>query len=199
MTPSRFAVRKGAGVPALLSSFVRCLILAGVCFAAPLAQGQDAAKPKTSSPIAQLTIGWTYLWADQGNDYRSNLNGWFARPDFTIGKGYSAFADFTNYYGKNSRGGVNSHGFTFGIAKNVLTHPRIKPSIFAEAGDVRSSSAGTITNQLSVNAGVNLSFPIRSWVALGVTPAEYIFLYPNGDWRNDYNSKAGLVFSFGHR
>jgi hypothetical protein len=36
-------------------------------------------------------------------------------------------------------------------------------------------------------------------VSLAVTPAEYIFLYPKGDWRNDYNARIGLSFSLGHR
>ncbi len=57
------------------------------------AQNNDP--PKSS--IANLTVGWTYLYADQGSGERSNLNGWFARPSVTIGKGYAAFADFTNY------------------------------------------------------------------------------------------------------
>jgi hypothetical protein len=43
---------------------------------------------------------------------------------------------------------VNSHGFTSGLVKEVLSRPKIKLTIFAEAGDVRASSAGTITNEL---------------------------------------------------
>jgi hypothetical protein len=68
-----------------------------------------------------------------------------------------------------------------------------------EAGDVRASSAGTITHQFAFNTGFSLSIPINRRVDFIVTPAEYIFLYPNGDPRNDYNAKLGLSFPFGHR
>jgi hypothetical protein len=64
---------------------------------------------------------------------------------------------------------------------------------------VRASSAGKITNQLAVAAGASFSFPLAKWVSLAVTPAEYIFRYPEGDWRNDFNSKMGLSFPIGRR
>lgn len=149
--------------------------------------------------LADLTVGWTYLWADQGGNYRSNLNGWFVRPAVNVGRGFSIFFDSTNYDGKAAKGSVNSHGFTVGVAKQVLAGEHVKPSIFIESGDVRGSSAGTITNQAAVNVGTSFSFPLARWASLAVTPAEYIFLYPNADWRNDYNAKVGLSFPFGHR
>ena len=139
------------------SPWMASLSIACILALTATASAQEA---KSASPIATVTTGWTYLWADQGANYRANLNGWFARPAITIGHGYSGFADFTNYYGRNAKGSVNSHGFTFGVAKEVFAKPKIKPSIFAEAGDVRASSAGTITNQLAVAAGA--SFSIRS-------------------------------------
>lgn len=178
------------------SPWMASLSIACILALTATASAQEA---KPASPIATVTTGWTYLWADQGANYRANLNGWFARPAITIGRGYSGFADFTNYYGRNAKGSVNSHGFTFGVAKEVLPKPKIKPSIFAEAGDVRASSAGTITNQLAVAAGASFSIPLAKWVDLAVTPAEYIFLYPKSDWRNDYNAKVGLSFPIGHR
>ena len=76
------------------------------------------AQEKTKEPIATITAGYTYLWADQGAGYRSNLNGWFAKPAVTLGKGYSLFADFTNYYGVNAKGSTNSHGETLGLQKS---------------------------------------------------------------------------------
>jgi hypothetical protein len=166
-------------------------------FAHPACAQEKGSKPP--SPIATFTTGWTYLWADQGANYRANLNGWFVKPAVNLPRGYSVFFSSTNYYGKNAKGSLNSHGFTSGLVKEVLSRPKIKLTIFAEAGDVRASSAGTITNELLVAAGVGVSIPIRRWVSLSVTPAEYIFLYPKGDWRNDYNAKVGLSFPIGHR
>lgn len=155
-------------------------------------------KPK-SSPLGAIGLGWTYLWADQGAGERVSLNGWYARPSFNLGKGYSVFANFTNYYGANKRGSINSHGFTFGLAKQFFSEARVRPSIFAEAGDVRASNAGRIVNQFVFATGASLQIPLSNHVSLTITPAEWVFLYPHGDPRNDFNAKAGISIPFGRR
>lgn len=158
----------------------------------------DAGAPKKPR-LGALTTGWTYLWADEGNNYRANLNGWFLRPSVNFGKGYSVFFDSTNYYGKNAKGSVNSHGYTAGAGRQFFAKAKVKPSLFAEAGDVRASSAGTITNQFAFATGASFNIPLNEHVELAITPAEYIFLYPNSTVRNDYNAKVGLSFPFGRR
>jgi len=160
------------------------------------AQAQEQSQ---SPPLVTLSVGWTYLYADQGSGQRSNLNGWYAKPSMPLGKGYAAFADFTNYYGANSKGSINSHGFTFGVSKDVFPRPKFRPAVFAEAGDVRTSNAGSIVNQFAFATGFNFAIPIQRWIAFSATPAEWVFLYPKGDPRNDFNSKIGLTFSVGRR
>ena len=185
MTPnSRFA-----------SLILVCLLACSLAHAQ--ADSPAGGKPKTA--FGAVAVGWTSLYADQGKGERANLNGWFGRPSVNLAKGYSLFADFTNYYGANKKGSVNSHGFTFGVAKQFLAKARVKPSIFVEAGDVRASNAGMIVHQFAFNAGFSLAIPINKRVDFVVTPAEYIFLYPQGDIRNDYNAKVGISFPFGHK
>jgi hypothetical protein len=157
-----------------------------------------AGSVEAPKPVATIATGWTYLWADQGAGYRANLNGWFVRPTVNLPRGYGVFFSSTNYYGKNAKGSVNSHGFTAGVVKQVFARPRFKATVFLESGDVRASSAGTITNELLVATGVGVTIPLAKWVSVAMTPAEYVFLYPHGDWRNDYNGKLGLSFPIGH-
>jgi hypothetical protein len=178
---------------------VTVVLFIGFVFASVTGVARAQADKSDKVPMATVTAGWTYLWADQGAGERSNLSGWFARPAVPIGRGYSGFADFTNYYGSNHKGTVNSHGFTFGVSKDIFMQPRFKPAIFAEVGDVRSSNAGTIVNQFAFATGASFGIPLRQWVSLAITPAEYIFLYPKGDVRNDFNSKVGFSFPIGHR
>lgn len=175
------------------SGLAICICMMGLCC---FTQAQEQ---PSNEPISTVTVGWTYLWADQSQGERSNLNGWFARPSFTLSKAYSAFADFTNYYGANKKGAINSHGYTFGVSRNVFTRPKFKPTIFAEVGDVRSSNADTIVNQFAFATGFSFALPITRWVSLAVTPAEYVFVYPKGDARNDFNAKIGFSFPIGHR
>jgi len=159
----------------------------------------DPRTAKSKPRLGAVTTGWTYLWADQGNNYRSNLNGWFLRPSFNFGQGYSVFFDSTNYYGTNSKGSTNSHGYTLGIGRQFFAKARVRPSIFAEAGNVRASSAGKITNQFAFAVGASVNIPFNQHVELAITPAEYVFLYPTSTVRNDYNAKLGLSFPFGRR
>jgi hypothetical protein len=158
-----------------------------------LAIHSQNAQPK--SPIGAVGFGWTYLYADVGAGERANLNGWYARPSLNLPHHLSLFADFTNYYGVTKKGALNSHGFTFGMQKTLFPKEKIRPGVFAEAGDVRSSNAG-VTNQFAFNAGFNLSIPVNKHFALTTTPAEWVFLYPKGDPRNDFNAKAGVSLNF---
>lgn len=176
---------------AQVAGVLSAALLVGICgVGAVSAQAQTAKKP-----LGNVTVGWTYLYADEGG-YRSNLNGWFARPQLNLKQGWSVFFDSTNYYGTNKKGSVNGHGYTAGFGKTLLRKHRLKPTLFAESGDVRTSSAGTITEQFAFAAGASFAYSLNHEVSLVVTPAEWVFLYPNGDPRNDYNSKAGLVFNF---
>ena len=154
---------------------------------------------RSERSLGNITVGWTYLWADQGSGERSNLNGWFARPALSLGKGYALFSNFTNYYGANHKGSINSHGYTLGVSRQVLARPRLKPSIFAEVGDVRSSNHFKIVNQFLFATGASFAVPLKHPLSLVITPAEYVFLHPKGSVRNDYNAKVGLSYAFGHR
>jgi hypothetical protein len=161
---------------------------------------QSAAKPSGGAwdgpwTHGSVTMGYTYLWADQGKGERVNLSGWFAKPQINIGRGWSAFADFTNYYGQNSKGPLNSHGFTFGGQKNFFK--TVKLGLFAEAGDLRTSNV-TVTNSFLFNVGENVSIPLYRHLSLAITPAEYVMIKPpNGQpIRNDFNAKVGFSIPF---
>ena len=186
----------GMGAMTRAGSWVAGVVMA--CAAAGAARGQPGGG-EAAKPIATFATGWTYLWADQGANYRANLNGWFVRGTVNLARGYGVFFSSTNYYGTNAKGSVNSHGYTLGVTKEVLARARVKCSVFGEAGDVRASSAGTITNELLIATGVGVTIPVSRWVSVVVTPAEYVFVYPHGDWRNDYNGKLGLSFPIGRR
>jgi hypothetical protein len=179
-------------------STVFCAAVLLVCCASITAKAQTEGAAKPKEALGALGVGWTYIYADVGAGERESINGWYARPSLNLPREYSVFADFTTYYGTTKKGSLNSHGFTFGAAKQVVTTKKLKSSVFAEAGDVRTSNAG-VTNQFAFNAGFNIAIPINKHMDFTMTPAEWIFLYPKGDPRNDYNAKVGVSFPFGHR
>jgi len=176
-----------------MKSLLPLALLAALCASTLHAQ------EKKPEPLGSFAAGWTFLWADQGGNYRSNLNGWFIRPGINVGRGYAIFFSNTNYYGHNAKGSLNSHSFTLGLTKQVFTTRHLRPSVFIEGGDVRGSSTTGITHQAIVATGFGLSIPLKHRVSLVLTPAEYVFVYPHADWRNNFNAKAGLSIPFGHR
>lgn len=156
--------------------------------------------PRHPKPaLGSFTLGWTTLYADEGAGEREDINGPFFRPSFNIPKGFSVFFDSTNYYGRNRNGSLNGHGFTFGAGHDLFDTKHVKPAFFAEAGVVRTSNAGSIVDQFAFASGLSFTIPLNRHVDLALTPAEWVFLYPKGDPRNDYNAKVGLSFPFGHR
>ncbi|ADV80880.1 hypothetical protein [Terriglobus saanensis] len=171
------------------------IVLLGLLCGSLVVRTQNLQEVKLKPPRGAVGFGWTYLYADVGAGERVHLNGWYVRPSWNLRRHFSVFADFTNYYGVTKKGSLNSHGFTAGLQKTLFARARVRPGVFAEAGDVRSSNAG-VTNQFAFNAGFNLTIPVRRHFALTTTPAEWVLLYPKGDPRNDFNAKAGVSFSF---
>lgn len=178
------------------------LFLCSVCVCSVLHAQQAATLPVAPNPKpwsgpwtdGNLAFGYTYLWTDEGGGERINLNGWFAKPALNVGRGWSVFADATNYYGQNSKGPINSHGITFGGQKSFFK--KVKLGLFAEAGPLRTSN-GKVTYSLLVNAGENLSIPLAKHFNLALTPAEYVMVKPEGmAIRNDFNSKIGFSIPF---
>ena len=183
-----------------LSTGIAALLLFTLSTAA-LSPAQTSPRPPSapqSTPLAHgsVTVGYTYLYADQGGGQRLNLSGWFFKPSFSIGRGWSAFADATNYYGRNRKGPLNSHGLTFGAQKGFFRSAPIQPSLFAEAGDLRLSNVA-VTNSFLFNIGGNLLIPFYKHLSLAITPGEYVLIKPpNQPIHNDFNSKVGLNFPF---
>jgi hypothetical protein len=146
---------------------------------------------RSERSIGNITVGYTYLWVDQGGGERCNLNGFFARPAFNIGKGFSVFCNSTNYCGSNHRGSLNSHGYTGGIEKQVFARASLHLRVFVEGGDIRVSNAGSITNSPAFLTGLGVGIPIHGHWSLALAPAEYALIDTARGVRNDFNAKVG--------
>lgn len=159
---------------------------------------QSAPAAKKPAPIGTISVGYAYLWADQGG-YHRNLNGWLAKPTFNLANGWAVYADASNYYGANRKGSVNLHTYSLGVSKEVLAKPKLKPALFLQMGDSRNSNAGSVVNAYALLTGINLTTPLTKWVSLSIIPAEYVYTHPDADNRNSYNAKFSLVFPFGKK
>jgi hypothetical protein len=116
MTKERGTWRRSKSL--ILRLTVHSLLVFSLLGPIPLSCGAQNNDPPNSS-IATVTRGWTHLYADQGSGEGSSLNAWFAQPSVTTGRGYAAFADFTNYHSANHTGSTNSRGFADGVSKKI--------------------------------------------------------------------------------
>ena len=166
---------------------------------AALDADQATPPPKPAPPIATLSTGYAYLYADQGNGTHVHLNGWLVKPTYNLPDGWAVYLDASNYYGKNPKGSINLHTYSLGVSKELFPKPKLKPALFLQMGDSRNSNAGKVVNAYALLTGINFTTPLRPWVSLSVIPAEYVFTYPDHDPRNSFNAKVSLVFPIGHR
>jgi hypothetical protein len=103
-------------------------------------------------------------------------------------------ADFAGSYGSYRGARENSHVYAAGPQFSFSNHTRVTPLVYAEAGDSRSSRAGSVSNAFFFEVGGGANIKLANRISLQIIPAEYDFSHP-GAARNSYTARAGLVFA----
>ncbi len=165
-------------------------------FAAALAfAGLDAA---AQEPVGAISGGYVFDHADDRTGY-ANLHGWNAGVSYNLTKRTALLADFSNYYGRFHGNSQTVHTFLFGPSYSFKNKSRVTPSLFAIAGDARSSLAGVVVHAFEIGLGGSLTVKLNKHVSVKVIPAEYLLSFPQGSVRNSFKSAGGLEFPFGKR
>jgi hypothetical protein len=123
-----------------------------------------------------FTTGYNYQNSDQGQDVRANLNGWFASLQFDLSDLLSINGEVDNYYGSIQEASAKQQNFvvgpqlTFGPEK-----AKLRPFVYVEAGDQRSSSSGSVDHSFDLQTGAGVQVKLTERLALQFVPAEHDF------------------------
>lgn len=149
-----------------------------------------------SKPL-DLSLGWTYARADQGNGF-APLHGWYGTLNWEASPRLGIALQHQDYWGSFHHSGVNQHVWLGGLSVNLRKgNPKLMPFVQPLAGATRSSSSAGIEWQPTFQLGAGLHLTLKGNLSLELTPAEYALTFSHGSALNTYEAAAGLEYSFG--
>src|SRR5258708_26067756 len=128
----------------------------------------------------EFTTGYNFQNSDQGSGVRANLNGWFSSLSFDLTHVLSINVEVDNYYG--SIQGANSKKQNFVIGPELTfgsETAKLRPLVYVEAGDQRSSYAGMVDHSFDLQVGGAVQVKLSDRFALQFVPAEYDLATPS--------------------
>jgi hypothetical protein len=127
---------------------------------------------------------------------RANLNGWFSSLSFDLTQTFSINVEVDKHYGSTQGASSKQQNFvmgpeiTFGGEKS-----KVRPFVYLEAGDPRSSSAGRVDHSFDLQAGGGLQVKLNDRFALQFVPAEYDLATPNAGATRSYTGKCSISWA----
>jgi hypothetical protein len=143
-----------------------------------------------------FTAGYNFQNSDQGNGVRSNLNGWFSSLSFDVTDALSINVEIDNYYGSSQGASANQQNFVIG-PQFTFGHEEamIQPLAYVEAGDQRSSSAGSIDHSFDLQIGGGIEVKLNDRFTLQLVPAEYDLATPSSGATHSFAANAGISWT----
>ena len=151
------------------------------------------AQPK---PV-DLSIGWTFSHADQGNGY-ANLNGWYGTATWEESERLGFSFQHEDFWGSFHRLPMNQHAWLIGLTFTVRKgNPRINPFVQTFGGATRNSYAGNIQWEPTIQLAAGVHVNIKGNLALELIPGEYALTFTSAAAEHSYQAAAGLQYTFG--
>ena len=157
-----------------------------------------SATATAQSPIASVVAGYSFTHNDQGSGY-ANLNGWFGQASFTLTNMVSLNLETDNYYGSFQGSSVNQHSYVAGPQFTFNSSGKLQPFVNVEAGDQRSSSAGSVSHAFTAQFAGGVQLKLSQRFGLYLSPVEYDLATPSGGAQHSFSSKFGVMVNFGQK
>jgi hypothetical protein len=148
------------------------------------------------SHALDLTTGYNYQNSDQGQGVRASLNGWFADLQFDFNEHVAITGEIDNYYGRSQGDRLRQQNFVVGpqvIFRNE--DALLRPFVYVQCGDQRSSSTGSITHSFNLQVGGGIEIKLQERLHAQITPAEYNFARVSGTPARSWGIKTALVWT----
>ncbi len=156
-------------------------------------------KPGKSSPIGSLAATFTYAKSGEIGGSDRSLLGWTVTPEVNFTKHLALQADFTSLYVRSINPGQTRLAIAAGPRYYFAAGPRITPFLFAEGGEIRRSTSGSVVKNWNpiAKSGFGIDYQIVRGLGLQLIPGEYIGQRnDDGTWLHSFSARGGIVFSF---
>jgi hypothetical protein len=145
-----------------------------------------------------MATGYNYQNSDQGDGARSDLNGWYASLQYELNENVAITAEVDSYYGSFRGQAVKQQNYVVGPQFTFRgSTAKLRPFIFIQAGDQRSSAMGAVSHSFDLQIGTGLEVKIQDRISLQFTPAEYNLAFESGTATHSYS--ANIAGRFGNR
>ena len=139
--------------------------------------------------------GYSYTHSDVGES-NAKLHGWYLQSSMFFTNHISLVVETDTYYGNFGGGSMNQHNYVIGPRYTFRSpQARIRPLVYAQAGDERTSTVSEIVNGYNLQLGGGLAVKMSRRVSLNVIPVEYSYMHTYEDERSSYAAKVGLNFT----
>jgi hypothetical protein len=150
-------------------------------------------------PVASLTASGSYIDGEPTLGHNHSFWGWSASPEFTITRNFGMEAEVANYYESSITPGERRLFLTAGPRYTFDPIHRIRPFVFAEAGEVRLTFTRSTYRDWDpvTKTGIGFEYFLPRGVSFTLVPAEWIaHNQDNGTWTNDFATRAGFTINF---
>jgi hypothetical protein len=143
-----------------------------------------------------FTAGYNFQNSDEGSGVRSNLNGWFSSLSFDVNRALSINLEVDNYYGSSLGASTKQQNFVIGPQFTFGSEEtKLRPLAYVEAGDQRSSSAGSIDHSFDLQVGGGVQIKLNDRLVLQLVPAEYDLATPASGATHSFTANAGVSWT----
>jgi len=151
------------------------------------------------SPVGSLTASYVYVFQDSQYGNNRSLMGWSVVPEVNFTKYLGLQAEFTSLYMRSVYPGQSRFLIAAGPRINLAPHSRVRPFLFAEGGEIRSTTkANDIADWNPVaKGGFGFDYKITRGLSFQLIPGEYMgqYLEATGDWQHNFTTRAGITFN----
>ncbi len=169
---------------------LRSLLLLLLPFCLCLVAGAQA-KP------VDVSLGWNFSHSDQG-DGHANLNGWYGTATWEESERFGFSFQHQDFWGSFHRLPLNQHAWLIGLTFRVRKgNPRISPFVQTLGGATRSSYAGNIQWEPTIQVAGGAHIRIKGNLSLELIPGEYVLTFTSAAAEHTYQAGVGLQYTLG--
>lgn len=150
------------------------------------------------TPKGSVTESFVYVFNDAQDGHNRSLMGWSVVPEVNLAKHFGFQADFVSLYVRSIYPGQTRFIVAAGPKYTFAPRSRFTPFIFAEGGEMRLSSKGTLAKDWNpiVKGGFGFEHRISNRFAMTLVPGEYLGQYQDdGSWNHSFTARAGITFN----